>query len=220
MRAFIAALAIGFGLVFPAISPQAQGTFQNLDFESASIPNGTQVGSMVPTASGLPGWSAAIISSNGTFQLSQVDYDFLSLSGGGYVCINDTNTGFGFVPLQGKFSAYLIGGPNIPDSTFYTAQISQSGLVPSGTQTLFVDVYTYGTFVVTLGGHTLYGADISAFAGQTEQLSFSAPPTGVPNGVELDKIIFSQNSIPEPGTFGLLALGTVLFSSRFVRRRR
>ncbi|MCX6929773.1 MAG: PEP-CTERM sorting domain-containing protein [Verrucomicrobia bacterium] len=66
--------------------------------------------------------------------------------------------------------------------------------------------------------YTLYGADISAFAGQLEQLMFTALPGGN-NYWTLDDIQFSTQLVPEPGVFGLAALGALFLGWR-VRRRR
>ena len=92
-----------------------------------------------------------------------------------------------------------------------------------------------GNYIIRLGGqtlnlmplqtfssYTLYEADISSFSGQTAQLSITAPATGVPNGLLIDDIKFSNQPIPEPNSFTLLGLGTMLFVRRvfalFVRR--
>ena len=85
------------------------------------------------------------------------------------------------------------------------------------------------TFTVSLGGqavnvvplqvfsrYTLYGADISTFAGQVAALSFTEPPApagqlgGDPNIFELDNIQFSSSPIPEPSELALAAIGTLL----------
>ncbi|MCX6929772.1 MAG: PEP-CTERM sorting domain-containing protein [Verrucomicrobia bacterium] len=89
-----------------------------------------------------------------------------------------------------------------------------------------------GPLVVSMGGvelpfsaisaqtnYTLYGADISGFAGQVEQLMFTALP-GVNNYWTLDDIQFSTQLIPEPSVFGLAALGAGLVAWRVLRRRR
>jgi hypothetical protein len=55
----------------------------------------------------------------------------------------------------------------------------------------------------------LYGGDISAFAGQSEQLMFSALQ-GENNGWNIDDIQFSSSSVPEPSVFALTALGALL----------
>ena len=70
--------------------------------------------------------------------------------------------------------------------------------------------------------YTLYGADISAWAGQTEELTFSALQSSFGlNDWIIDDISFSQTAVPEPGAGALVAIGALLFGARkwFVRRR-
>ena len=55
--------------------------------------------------------------------------------------------------------------------------------------------------------YTIYGADISAYAGQTGQLLFTAP---LQTGALLDNIQFSSVAIPEPSALTLFALGSLL----------
>ncbi len=198
----------------------AQGTFQNLNFESANV-TGYPVGSStVPISSALPGWTGP----------SLIWYDTLSL-GGALVSINDTNTGFGFVPIQGRYSAYLFSqGLNSPTSV----TISQTGLVPGGTMSLQAKMAWFGAApVVKLGGQTinmvplqtfpdyvLYGGDIPpSLAGQVALLSFTEPPPAQssPGGLLLDSIIFSPQQIPEPSGLALSGLGAFLLG--FFRRR-
>src|ERR1039457_2250719 len=73
-----------------------------------------------------------------------------------------------------------------------------------------------GPFLVSLAGqsipyftlstgpnYTLYGADVSAFSGQTVELRFSAVGGVVGgNNWNLDNISFSNLPVPEPGVFG------------------
>ena len=81
-----------------------------------------------------------------------------------------------------------------------------------------------GQFSVSFAGHALtpvplasgpglaesYGCDISPYAGQYGQLTFSAPDTLVGQNI-LDDIMFSTQPIPEPGLAALLAVGAALF---------
>jgi hypothetical protein len=205
----IAATVATFALI--SQSGHSQGSFENLDFESANVSGYAQNSDNVPISQAMPGWSAP--NSGGATAL--VWYDALS-TGGYMIAINDTS--FQGVPvLQGTYSAWLFGGADAP------ATISQTGVVPSGTQSLLMDIASHGfPFMVTLGGqtlsmdplqtfstYTLYGANISAFAGQTEQLSITSPaPTGTPpNVLEIDNIQFSNQEIPEPQTWNLLLCG-------------
>jgi hypothetical protein len=205
----------------------AQG-FVNLDFESVNI-SGYSPRSQIPVSDGLPGWTALFVSSTGTNFASQVLFDGISLGGAG-ISINDSSLYPGFVPFQGSYCATLFGGPFI-GPTLVSAEISQTGLVPVGTQSLLVDIQQSGPpfFVVFLGGqvinmiplqafanYTVYGGDVSSFAGQVATLTFAqpAPPSNPPSGVLLDNIQFSSSSVPEPSEFALTALGALLLGCR------
>jgi hypothetical protein len=212
----------------------AQG-FVNLDFESANIPNSTEPSSLILFSQGLPGWTGCFISSTATNQTLQTFYDGISMAGVDFAIV-DTNVLYGFNPIRGNYSAFLFGGSG-DGGIEYAAQISQSGLVPSGTKSIqFKAMTNYSLpFTVTLGGqavdisplevfsnYTLYGGNIaSSLAGQVATLSIteSAPPYGMPGAsiFELDDIVFSQSSIPEPSEFVLAALGGLLLG---LRRRK
>jgi hypothetical protein len=108
--------------------------------------------------------------------------------------------------------------------------LSQTSLVPIGTQSLQFEAYeafdSQGSFAVTLGGqtlylttlgtgadYTLYGANVSQWAGQTAQLAFTVfaeNPHVDDEYLYLDAIQFSTQSIPEPSAFALVALGALL----------
>jgi hypothetical protein len=90
----------------------------------------------------------------------------------------------------------------------------------------------YAAPVITLGGqrvsmeplqplqtfpsYTLYGGDVSSFAGQVAALSITEPPPAYglipPSFVFLDDIRFV--TIPEPSFIALFALGALLIGSR------
>jgi len=222
--------------ILATASIHAQGTFQNLDFESAGIPVGYPPGSdNVPISAALPGWNGLY----GNIPTSQVWYDGIS-TGGAVISVIDAQAP-AFAPLQSTYSAFLFGGPYM-SPTLVSAGISQIGVVPAGTQSLFFDGYVTGApFVVTLGGqtitmsplesfpnsgseppYTLYGGNIPlTFAGQSEILSFTEPPaTGVqPSMFELDNIAFSPQSVPEPNPLALTGFGALLLAlyRRFAR---
>ena len=70
--------------------------------------------------------------------------------------------------------------------------------------------------------YTLYGANISGWAGQTAELDFTVhayPGQFAADYLFLDSIQFSNQAVPEPGVSGLCALGAVLLGWRFLRRR-
>jgi hypothetical protein len=228
-------IPLAIGLVSVSVA-RAQTAFQNLDFEEANL-LGYQAGNMVPTTTAFPGWQASEEGSGGTFPLSSVFYDGISIGGAG-ASIGGNDPSRGTSPLDGNYSAYLFGGG--PQQNLFSTSISQTGTVPAGAQAIEFDAsVSRAPFVVVLGGTTiamtpmqsfvdyeLWGGNIPAgMAGQTETLTITEPPaTGVqPSMLELDDIVFSPNSVtvtPEPSPFVLTAIGGILFAlyRRFVKR--
>ena len=146
--------------------------------------SGYPVGSMNVPVSGapLPGWNAYNIFNTQTGQVSVVSHDEIS-GGGAVISVIDASAGFGFNPIQGTYSALLFsGGPNM-------SSISQSGTVPSGTESLEADISWSGVApIVAVNGqvismvplavfsnYTVYGGDISSFAGLPATLAFTEP---------------------------------------------
>jgi hypothetical protein len=193
--------------------------FVNLNFENAIItpdPSSYIYPDAVYASNAIPGWTAT-----GFLGPKDVLYDSASL-GSTSVSILDAD---GFPPaLDGEFSVYLYGG-----GTATAASISQTGIVPMSAESILFEAqnggYPGGILVVSLGGqnlsyfalsngpnYTLYGADISAFTGQREQLMFSALKGE--NFWNIDDIQFSTQSVPEPSAFALAALGTLLLGFR------
>jgi hypothetical protein len=193
--------------------------FMNLYFEQATIVAGPSGG--VITSNALPGWSASIYG----FPQSVILYDDITL-GAAAVSIQDAN---GHVPiLQGQYSVLLQGQfPSTSPSD--SAVISQIGQIPNSAKTLsFYGVL--GSLQITFNSHiipysaigsglnyTIYGGDVSGFAGQTGELSITALNNG--SGL-VDNIQFSNQAVPEPGMFGLSALGALLLGWRVLKRRR
>jgi hypothetical protein len=196
-----------------------QGTFQDLDFESARLvfvtsPYYTEI----VATNALPGWSAF----SGANPLSTIFY-------------NDPRffppvelLGSNSLAIGGNFSVLLSEGGGIGTNIYGPGSISQTGLVPTDAQTLLFEANLNlfsspgSSLVVSLGGqnlsymaifnapnYTLYGADISMFAGQTEILSFMAA-AGL---VLLDNIQFSPQVIPEPSIHALLGLGGLFLAA-------
>ena len=109
-----------------------------------------------------------------------------------------------------------------------SAQIAQTSLIPVTTQSLVfwgnlsgVNVTFNGQLIPysAIGSginYTIYGANISALAGQTGTLAFTALEN---NGGMLDNIQFSSQAIPEPSVFGLSALGSLLLGWRLFPKR-
>jgi hypothetical protein len=205
------------------LSANGQGNlFQNLDFELANpgqtveSPNGYPVAYNVPVANALPYWNV---------NYGDVQQNTVNLNSPGLGSTLVTLVGEGWPAIDGNYSVLLQGG-----ETASAASITQSGKIPSGTESLYFEAQPgggsldvlIGTQVVSFGAvgtganYTLYGANISAWAGDTEQLIFSAlEDFSGPNNWELDDIAFSTTAVaPEPGTLALMLMGGVVFGAR------
>jgi len=224
MKLQIVILAAAF-----SCSVSGQSTFQNLDFEQANpviVVGSPYYPYDVTAASALPYWTVTI----GGVQQSQITENDPS-TGAPWVMLCGPDSSFGFPPIDGNYSVLLQGSgvSSVPS-------ISQTGLIPAGTQSLLfegkpglgaLDVLI-GTQIVSfsaIGGganYTLYGADISAWAGDTEQLTFTAleSDSGM-NNWEIDDISFSPNAVPEPSPLALTGIGGLLFAlwRRFAPKR-
>jgi hypothetical protein len=229
-------LTLSSGLVFvvvllSAVVADAQGTFafENLDFEAANL-SGYQQGGFIPVTAAFPGWSAYI----GSVQVQQVSYDFGSI-GSTLISVIDS---FGVQtppPLQGSYSALLVGGLSGGSPT--SASISQTGLVPANAKSIVADMAWGGPVgtapVVTIDGqtitmfpeltfprYTIYAGNIASFGGKTATLSFTAPGIASEGILELDNIIFSTAAIPEPRALGLFLIGALCIGGVFRQRNR
>lgn len=204
---------------------QAQGAFQNLGFESATVvripddPFGR-----IYLAQAFPGWRGYIggvpetaAGYNGTFLCCST----ISLFGGDNPAL----------AIAGTYSTALkaaLGDDGQPADT----AIAQTGLVPVGAQSLLFKAQALGPFSVALAGqplsvialssgpnYTLFGADISAWAGQASELRFTALATQ-PQGsfFVFDAVQFSAEPIPEPrGVVFVASAG--LLACYYLRRK-
>jgi len=217
---------------FMFLSARAQ-TLTNLDFEQANpviVVGSPYYPYAVTVASALPAWTV----SYGISPQTQITFNSPAL---GSTWVTLIGTGYqGYPGIQGpideNYSVLLQGGV-----TASAASISQTGLIPGSTQSLLfeakpgpgpldisIDGQNIPYMVVGTGAnYTLYGADISTWAGDTEQLMFSAlEGYGGGNNWLIDDISFSTTAVaPEPSVFALTAIGGLLFGARkwFVRCR-
>jgi hypothetical protein len=197
----------------------SQSSFTNLDFESAKIvldQSSPYYPYAVNAAKALLGWTVLGGAPGG----GDIIYNTVSL-GAAAVSIHDTN-GFEEPILQGRFSVLLQGQFSGMSNT---AAIAQTGLIPATAQSLtFFGVL--GSFQTTFKGqvipltaigsganYTIYGGDVSLFAGQVGELRFTALS---PGEALIDNIQFSSASIPEPSGFALFTAGALLLG--FSRR--
>jgi hypothetical protein len=162
--------------------------FVNLDFESATLlPVGVS-GQTVQLAAGFPGWTVSINSPIDSNAL----YNNMYLDSAG-IGIVDTNAQLlATAVIGGRYTAFLQSGLGYTPAGAVVSDttLSQTGLVPPYVQSLQFKAKTFfdpsGRFAVGLGGqilplrtlatatnYTLYGADVSPWAGQLAQLSFT-----------------------------------------------
>jgi len=126
-----------------ALSVQAQGTFQNLNFEQANpviVAGSPYYPYGVTVASALPDLTATI----GPVQLTQITQNDPTL-GGPWVMLVGPGFEPGYAPIDGYYSVMLQG-------TFDSSlpAISQTGLITAGTQSLLFEAQP-GSRVISSG---------------------------------------------------------------------
>jgi len=223
-------IAFSVGSAFAALSVQGQGTFQNLDFESAtpSTPILGPLGAYYqPAGLALPGWTAYL----GTVQQTQVLQNVYTLGDASIDIFGPNYPAAGPLPglipgtIDGNYSVLLQSG-GVPPGSLVGASIAQTGFVPLGSQSLEFRAWQtpFTDFSVSFSGNSLspvvigsganyllYGADISAYAGQSGQLEFTADFSGRgASWLGLDDITFT--AVPEPSPLALTGLGGLLFA--------
>jgi len=237
---------ISIVLSIVSINSSGQGTFQNLDFESADltpVPAG-QGGGDVPLSAALPGWNASI----GSTAVTEVLQNNSTL---GNASIDILGPDWGFIYpgiIDGNYSVYIQSGGipgGGPGSGGVNASLWQDGIVPANAQSLqfkaWEDLPPFASFSVTFADnsltpiaigsgqspsgqdYTIYGVNISPYSGQTGQLEFAADfnPNG-PSWLLLDDISFSPQAVPEPSPIVLSGIGGLLFGlyRRFAPKRK
>ena len=214
-------------LLFCLYRGHCQGSFRDLDFESATIvrdPSSIYYPYAVVASNAIPGWTGYV----GGVPQSDVLYNTVS---GAAAAISLQGPGSQYRALQGNYSVGLQGEYNPAGTPGFTndAAIAQTGQVPENTKALLFLTLPYDVLQVTFSGqplpllqvrafadYVMVGADMTAFAGQTGELRFRAPLNG---GCLLDGIRFSDQSIPEPSASGLFAVGVLLLSWLRLRKQ-
>ncbi len=216
------------------LSAQAQGTFQNLNFESANLSPivSGQYGGEVAISSALPGWSATI-GGVAVTQVLQNNYTLgeasISIFGPSW---NDVDPGI----IDGNYTVFLQAfNPGQGNVSLW-----QTGTIPANAASLQFSAWNYTSvneaFSVSFAGnslspvslgsgqsasgqaYTVYGVSIAPYAGQTGQLEFTAFGGQGPDWIELDDIAFSPNGVPEPSTLALVVIGGLALAARRWRK--
>jgi len=207
-------------------------SFFNLDFEGATInrdPSSPYAPYAVYSSSALPGWTAYI---SGVSQ-NEIIYDTVPLAAP-EVTLQDHN---GFrQPPQGNYAVMLWGpfNPSENPAEHNTVAIGQAARIPLSSMSIefFGDM---GGMQITFDGQPLnfvtlstgsdynvYGADVSAFAGQAGVLMFTDPWYSNTHGGPgfIDSISFLSTAVPEPRTITFVALAAGLAAtSRLLHKR-
>lgn len=192
----------------------AQGGFQNLDFEAAVISPVSP--GLISAADALPYWTVRL--DDTVFSAVSTDDTF-----DGTLAVLLSSASSYYAPLQGYYSVQLFGNSATP--VYQTASISQTGLIPEGTQSIQFLLRNNiipdrnpasQEFLVTIsgtpiplfvqsssGGIMTLGGNVSAFSGTTAELRFTA----FDGGYGLDSIVFSSQAVPEPSALSLIGLG-------------
>jgi hypothetical protein len=204
------------------VQTRAQGTFVNLNFESAnsSVLGTNQFGGVVSATQALPGWTVYV----GGVQTSRVYYNEVPL---GSVGVGLVGPGSG-PAIQGSYTAFL-NADEFPFNAQFgvggaSAAIGQTGQIPQSAQTLIFWASPANSLQAAFDGqmlpliqlgsganYVIEAASISSFAGQTGELRFTVPFALTWTGFNyLDNIQFSTTAVPEPGTSMLILGGAVL----------
>jgi hypothetical protein len=201
-----------------------QGTFRNLDFESANVPvvPSGQLGADVSMSDALPYWAGFY----GQTEITTALHNRITLGGVEIVIFGPQSPPYDI--LQGNYSVLIAGTRGAPPGSGTSAAIAQVGQVPLNAKSLLFLASPGSVFDITFSGQelpisdllytgtdfVLLGADISRFAGLTGELRFSALPD---RGGYLDNITFSTIAVPEPSIFalfGICAVATCLWRRR------
>ena len=171
-------------------------------------------GELVEVTNGVPGWNISP-----TASLNLMGHNDLPLSGAGVAILGPDWPSSQI--LEGTYTVELFASIMGPPTVGF---IFQTGQIPAGSHSILF--YGAGDIGMSFAGqnvpltsvgsgpnYTIFGGDISMFAGQTGQLVFEG------NGL-LDNIVFSPTAIPEPSTLGMFATGAVFLAWRSGRRFR
>ena len=200
--------------------------FANLDFEQSTIISSSPTGYGFNTgAANVPGWTQSGGWADANYSGgSTLIYNNQPLDDPG-VALEGTD--YWTAAIEGDYSIFLLGGSHLSEGGTNGVSIGQTGRIPLTAQSITYWGASWNRLNITFNGHilslyaisntanyTIYGGDISAYAGQTGELLFTAP--WVAGGGLIDNIHFSSQPIPEPDAFSLLAIG-ILFVGEGLR---
>jgi hypothetical protein len=229
----IAALAFwSVAISFSMLQAASGQSFVNLNFEQATVapaPSGytpSDAVNPISATSALPGWTVS------------EDSTICTAVWGSPVALDETSVALvsgSFSPIHGSYSVQLSAYADAPSGLYRNSSISQTGLIPIGTQSIqfliaspsqagsvqSIPMITLNGTPISLfaisqsGGVITMAGDVSAFADTTADLTFLCKATtggtfpANENYYNLDDIQFSPSPVPEPSVLGLSALGAL-----------
>jgi hypothetical protein len=217
---------LAIALVFANHDSNAQGSFQNLNFENATLPAIPPGGGFEPSSNAIPGWTGYL----GENQTTSILHNDVTIGSA-----NISILGPNYFPdniIAGQYTVVLQSGASGPEYVLVDASIAQMGSVPTNALSLQFLIQATSSFSVSFAGNSLpvsvlstapnyrkYGADISQYSGQTGELRFTALSSQF-TSLFLDSIAFSSQAVPEPSTLGLFTLGSLVLGWRLRCTRR
>ena len=215
-------------LLVAVSSAFGQGTFQNLDFESANFAGLTN--SFVAFSDAFPNWTGYI----GTNHASLAGYNFISAGGAVLTLITPSapDASTAATVISGNCTATIPAGQTSPLGVIVPGALAQTGAIPLGAKSLRFSAsgnvdYLSVTFagvnlpflaIGTGSNYKIYAGDISALAGVTGELRFTEEAASFEPVVILDDIEFSPVPIPEPSALALSLVAVLLLAGVNVRR--
>jgi hypothetical protein len=153
-----------------------------------------------------------------------------------FICCSAVTLSGGTQPqsaIEGTYSVLLHAAWDINTQQPADTSIAQTGFIPPEARSLLF-VARSAPGLVSLGGslvpviplstgsnYTVYGADISAWAGEETELRLTAvAPATLDHFWTVDSIQFSTTPIPEPSTFALFGVAAAMGCSYWRRKRR
>jgi len=213
----------------------SQGTFQNLNFESANPAGLTNL--YVAFSDAFPGWTGYI--GTHTSPVGIAGYNFIS--GGSALITLITPTAppwYTNSVIAGNYTATIAAGLSGATGALASASIAQIGTIPINARSIRFSAQTANYLSLTFNGtnvpffavsagpnYNIYAGDVGAFAGLTGELRFTEQAAISEPVTALDNIEFSPLSIPEPSslTLAVIALGILglsAYSMLFCQFRR
>lgn len=208
-------------LMAATLTNQAQAAFGNLDFESATVVSHDDNFGFLDWALAVPGWT------HGEGPDTRAVYRGLTHVGTTpwYLLVDAAVQGR--APLQGSYSVAFASGhsdPQSENSPWIESFMAQQGTVPVSVRS--IRFLASGSFEFRVNGAALpvlslgqgaYGADLSAYAGQSVELRFANVSTQLHDAVVVDDVRLSSMAlVPEPATgiLGIAGLGWLALAMR------